>query len=135
MRKDILKKTAVILFAATLLGGCDTALSLGGRTLGIQSGKFVYIDNSLKRHYNFPIDQVSTACEKALRDLNGTIIEKQAAISAVSWTANLHEDKVRISVEYVTKDRTLASVQVGLSSNNTAALLIHQRIENNLPKP
>jgi len=118
-----------------LLGGCDTAISVGGRTLGIQSGKFIYTDNSLNKHYNAPIDQVSRACEKALKDLKGTIIEKEAGISSTSWTAMLHEDKVRIIVEYVTKDRTLVSVKVGLSSNNTAALLIHERIESALPKP
>lgn len=134
MRNYILK-TVICLFAATLLVGCDTAISVGGRTLGIQSGKFVYTDNSLKRHYNSPLDQVSKACENTLRDLQGTIIERDGGISSISWTAILHEDKVRILVEYVTKDRTLVSVKVGLSSNNTAALLIHERIASALPKP
>jgi hypothetical protein len=134
MRKDI-PITVILLFAAALLWGCDAALSVGGRTVGMQSGKFVYADSSLKRHYNAPFDQVSKACEEALRDLKGTIVEKESGISTMSWTAILHEDKVRVVAEYANKEMTLVSVTVGLSANNTAALLIHTRIDSHLQKP
>jgi hypothetical protein len=134
MRKYI-SITVIFLYAATLLVGCDTALSVGGRTLGIQSGKFVFTDNALKRPYNFPIDQVSKACEMALKDLKATLTEREAGISSSSWTAVLHGDKVRIIAEYASKEMTFVSVNVGLSSNKTAALLIHDKIESALPKP
>lgn len=132
------KYTSIIAFfliAAPLLVGCDTALSVGGRTLGIQSGKLVLTDNAIERSYNFPIDEVSMACEKVLQDLKATIVEREADISSNSWTALLHGDKVRIIAEYASKEVTRVSVKVGLSSNNTATLLIHEKIENALPKP
>ena len=66
----------VLLFTA-----CDTALIMGGHTVGIQSGRFIYTDGYLKTQYHAPVDRVWKACEKTLADLKAVDVETQRKIS------------------------------------------------------
>jgi len=118
--------------ALLLTAACDTALTVGSKTIGIRSGEFIYTDGYLRATYNFPPEKVWLACEKTLTDLKATDVERIKKIATGSFTAFVHDDKVRISVEYVEKGMTAVSVMVGPSGNNLASQLIHDRIENAL---
>lgn len=114
---------------------CDTALTVGTRTIGVRSGQFIYTEGYLRAVYNFPLEKVWVACEKTLADLKADDVERVKKIAAGNFTAMIHDDKVRISVEYVEKGLTAVSVMVGLSGNSLASQLIQDRIENILKAP
>jgi hypothetical protein len=114
---------------------CDTALSVGSRTIGVRSGEFIYTDGYLRTTYPYPIEKVWAACDKTLTDLKATDIEREKSIATGKFTAFVQDDKVRISVEYVERDITAVSIMVGPSGNNLASKLIHDRIANLLKKP
>jgi hypothetical protein len=114
---------------------CDTALSVGTKTVGFRSGEFIYTDGYLRTTYAFPIEKVWAACEKTLTDLKATDVDREKSISTGKFTAFILDDKVRISVEYVEREMTAVSIMVGPSGNNLASKLIHDRIANQLTKP
>jgi len=114
---------------------CDTSLTVGTRTVGIRSGKFIYTEGYLRAVYNFPLEKVWTACEKTLADLKADDIALDKKIATGNLTAMIHDDKVRIAVEYMEKGLTAVSVMVGPAGNNLASQLIHDRIENVLKAP
>jgi hypothetical protein len=117
------------------IAACDTALSVGSRTIGIRSGEFIYTDGYLRTTYAFPLEKVWVACEKTLTDLKATDVERIKSIATGNFTAFIQDDKVRISVDYVERDITAVSIMAGPSGNNLASQLIHERIENVLRKP
>jgi len=116
------------------MAGCDAALTLGGKTIGISSGDFIYTDGYLNTYYNYPLDKVWKACEQTLADMKASGIERERKISSGSITAVAHDEKVHILVEYVSNTQTSVSVRVGLSGNNIASQLIHEKIANKVLK-
>jgi hypothetical protein len=126
----ILLVTALLSIAA-----CDTALSVGSKTIGFRSGEFIYTDGYLRTTYTFPVDKVWAACDKTLTDLKATEVDREKSIATGKFTAFILDDKVRISVEYVERGITAVSIMVGPSGNNLASKLIHDRIANELTKP
>ena len=127
--------TALLIPALLLIAGCDTALTVGARTIGIRSGEFIYSDGYLRATYIFPFDKVWSACEKTLIGMKATDIERIRKISQGTFTAMIHDEKVRISVDYVEREITAASIMVGTSGNNLASQLIHDRLTATLKKP
>ena len=125
----ILLVTALLSIAA-----CDTALSVGSKTIGFRSGEFIYTDGYLRTTYTSPVDKVWAACDKTLTDLKATEVDREKSIATGKFTAFILDDKVRISVEYVERDMTAVSIMVGPSGNNLASKLIHDRIANELTK-
>jgi hypothetical protein len=125
----------LLLPAFLMIAACDTALTVGTRTIGIRSGEFVYTDGYLRATYNFPFDKVWAASEKTLTDLKAADVERIKKIATGSLTAFILDDKVRLSVEYVEKGMTAVSIMVGPSGNNLASQLIHDRIGNILKMP
>ena len=120
--------------ALLAIAGCDTALTVGSRTIGIRSGEFIYTDGYLRANYNFPMEKVWSACEKTLADLKATDVDRIKKIATGNFTAFVQDEKVRISVEYVEKEITAVSIMVG-SGNNLASQLIHDRIGTILKTP
>lgn len=118
-----------VIQALLFVTACDTAVTVGSRTIGIRSGEFVYMDGYLRATYNFPMERVWEACEKTLTDLKATDVERIKKIGTGNFTAMILDDKVRISIEYVEKNLTAVSIMVGASGNNLASQLIHDRIE------
>ena len=116
--------------ALLLITACDTALTVGTKTIGIRSGEFIYTDGYLRATYLFPFEKVWAACEKTVTDLKAVDVERVKKIATGNLTAMIQDDKVRISVEYVEKGMTAVSIMVGPSGNNLASQLIHDRIAN-----
>ena len=127
----------VILLVTALLpiAACDTALSVGSRTIGVRSGEFIYTDGYLRTTYNFPLEKVWAACDKTLTELKAVDVEREKAIATGKFTAFIQDDKVRINVSYVERDITSVAIMVGPSGNNVASKLIYDRIENRLKTP
>ncbi|MEK7826938.1 MAG: DUF3568 family protein [Thermodesulfobacteriota bacterium] len=134
MKKRLLW-TAFLIPALLLIAGCDTALTVGAKTIGIRSGEFIYTEGYLRATYNFPFDKVWPACEKTLTGMKATDVERIRKIAQGAFTAMSHDEKVRISVDYVEKEITAVSIMVGTSGNNLASQLIHDRLATMLKTP
>jgi hypothetical protein len=134
MKKRLLW-TAFLIPAILLIAGCDTALTVGAKTIGIRSGEFIYTDGYLRATYIFPFDKVWPACEKTLTGMKATDVERIRKIAQGTFTAMILDEKVRISVDYVEKEITAVSIMVGTSGNNFASQLIHDRLATTLKTP
>lgn len=133
--KILLLRCLLLVTALLPLAACDTALSVGSRTVGIRSGEFIYTDGYLRTTYAFPLEKVWAACDKTLTDLKAEEIDREKSIAKGTFTAFIQDDKVRITVSYVERDITAVSIMVGPSGNNLASQLIHERIAKLLKTP
>ncbi len=131
MKKRLLW-TAFLIPALLLIAGCDTALTVGDKTVGIRSGELIYTEGYLRATYHFPLDRVWLACERTLSGLKAMDVERIRKIAQGDFTAMIHDEKVRISVDYVEREITAVSVMVGTSGNNLASQLIHDRLATTL---
>lgn len=123
------RKALILTCAALLLTtACDTALTVGSRTIGIRSGEFLFTDGYLRGTYNFDLDKVWAACEQTLADLKAAEVTRTKKIATGTFTATIQGDRVRINVDYVQKGMTAVAVMVGTAGNNLASQLIHERI-------
>jgi hypothetical protein len=129
-----MKKVALLvgLLALTALTGC--AIVAGDTVMGYESGRFVYHDGSLQSNYKYPFDQVWEASRKALAELKASDIQFDRKIEKGTIEAVLDEEKVKITVEYLTRTDTSVSVRVGTAGSNVAARYIHDKIDSTLKK-
>jgi len=130
-------KTRILLLLVTacLLIGCNAAMVMNGKVVGVQSGKFIYQDGYLTTQYKADIEPVWKACEKTVTDLKGRETQKDRRISSGSIKTIISDEKVIILVEYLGKDLIAVSVLAGVTGNNIASRLIQDRIAANLEKP
>ena len=118
-----------------LLSGCNAAMVMNGKVMGISSGKFIYQDGYLTTQYKADIEPVWQACNKAVTDLKGSDIQKDRKIASGSIKTIISDEKVTILIEYIEKDLTSVSVLTGIVGNNMASRIIQDRIAENIIKP
>jgi hypothetical protein len=128
-------KILFVLVITGLLFGCNAAMIMNGKVMGISSGKFIYQDGYLTTQYKADIDPVWRACEKTVTDLKGWDIKKERKISGGSIKAIISDEKVTILVEYVDRDLTTVSVLSGVVGNSMASRIIQDKITANLASP
>ena len=131
----IKKSVLFLLFAVLFLCGCDAALVMNGKIMGVSSGRFIYQDGYLITNYKTDINSVWAACEKAVIDLKAMDVQKKRQIATGSIKANIQDEKVSISVEYVERNLTTVSVIVGIAGNNMASKMIQDKIADNIVTP
>jgi len=129
-----MKKIALLvaLLALTALTGC--AIVAGDTVMGYESGKFVYHDGSLQSNYKYPMDQVWDAAGKAMKELKASDIQMDRKIQKGTIEGVVDEEKVKITMEYLTRTDTSVSVRVGTAGSNVAARYIHDKIDSTLKK-
>jgi hypothetical protein len=128
------KRLSLLFLILLLMTGCNAAINLNGKIVGVNSGRFLYQDGNLISDYKADIDLVWKACEKSVTELKATDIQKERKISAGIIKAVIQDEKLTIKVEYLDRDLTSVSVFVGMVGNNMAARLIHDKIIGNLAK-
>ena len=133
--KKMLLRLILLVPALLMIAACDTALTVGRKTIGIRSGEFLYTDGYLRATYTFPFETVWSACEKTLADLKATDVERIHKIATGNLTAVIQDDKVRITVDYLEKGMTAVSIMAGPSGSTLASQLIHDRIATVLKNP
>jgi len=122
-----------VLFIIIGICGCNAALQVGDRTVGVRSGNFFYTDGVLRTQYSgATFDTLWTACEQALTAMNATIIEKTKHIATGTVTGTLHDEEIVITVEYIDTENTLVGVRVGMSGNNLASRIVHNHIKEQI---
>lgn len=118
-----------------LLSGCDATMVMGGKVMGVSSGRFIYQDGYLSTQYKANVDLVWQASEKTVMELKGSKIEKDRKIAGGSIKAVIADEKVTILVEYVEKDVTDVSVMCGIGGSNIASRMIQDKIAANIVRP
>ncbi|HET58281.1 MAG TPA: DUF3568 family protein [Deltaproteobacteria bacterium] len=131
-RSTLYLLSIVCSFFFLFTAGCNTAVTMGDRTVGVKSGKFFYTDGTLKTDYTASFEKTWRATEKALHNMNATIMETEKKISSGTWRAHMESEDVKITVEYLEPEITTVAVRVGLTGNNLASRLIHDRIRDAL---
>jgi hypothetical protein len=131
----IKKSIALLIFTLFLLCGCDAALVMNGKIMGVSSGRFIYQDGCVITNYKTDINIVWNACEKTIKDLKATDIQKDRKIATGSIKAIIQDEKVTILVEYVATNLTTVSVIAGMVGNNMASRMIHDKIAGNIVMP
>jgi len=129
-----IKWLQILCIGVLLISGCDAALTVGGKTMGVRSGNFIFTDGYLTTSYNFSLDKVWKACEKTMTDMKASDLDKKMKISTGAMTAVIHDEKVQINIEYISQEKTLVAIRIGMAGNNMAAQLIHEKIANSLLK-
>ena len=128
MKRGTLRMVLAPLAALVLLIGCDAALTVGSKTVGVRSGHFIFTDGYLRSTYNAPFDVVWPAAEKTLLELKAKDIEKKREIATGAMKAVVQDENVVVQIEYVEKNSTAVGVRVGMAGNNLASELIHERL-------
>jgi len=128
MKEGTLRRILLPLAAFLLLSGCDAALTVGSKTVGVRSGHFIFTDGYLRSTYHAPFDVVWTAAEKTLQDLKAKGIEKKREIATGTMKSVVQDETVVVQIEYVEKDSTAVGIRVGMAGNNLASELIHERL-------
>ena len=124
--------TLCALVLVLALSGCTIAV--GDRVVGVESGKFIYKDGNLYGNYYYPMEVVWKACERTMLDLKAADATVQRKIATGTLEGTASNEKVRIIVEYVSKNETQVAVRVGAGGNDFASKLIHDKIRDNLLK-
>jgi hypothetical protein len=128
-----IKGLLLLLLGTFFISGC-TALAIGGAALVAGTGTYVYLNKELKSDYYFPFDKVWAACEKTIAELHGEEVEPYKEIGFGTISAVLHNEEVKITVEYKTTNITTAAIRIGLIGNKPSSQLLHDRIMANIPK-
>jgi hypothetical protein len=129
------KSISILLFTVFILCGCNAALVMNGKIMGVSSGSFIYQDGYLTTNYKTDINSVWAACEKALKDLKAVDVQKNRKIATGSIKATIQAEKVTILIEYVATDLTTVSVIAGIAGNNMASGMIQDKIAGNIGNP
>ena len=125
----------LLLLFLGVLTGCDAAINMNGKVMSVSSGQFVYQDGNLFSNYKADINLVWAACEKTVTEMKGKDIQKERKISTGTIKAIIQDEKVIISVEYITNGSTSVAIFVGVAGNNMASRLIHEKIAAKLVNP
>jgi len=118
-----------------LMFGCNTSFQVGDKVMGVKSGQFFFTDGTLRTQYEgATFEETWEACEKALKDINALNIVKEKKISTGTMDAVIDGENVTITVEYVERNLTMVGVRIGVSGNNFASSLVHDKIKGYLMK-
>jgi hypothetical protein len=131
-------KTKRILAIACLmclfcLGGCAPLL-IGGAAIGAGSGTYMYVNGELRVEYNAPFEKVRTACEMAIAELGGKEVVPDWKIGVGTIKTRIQNEKVKLTIEYKTKEATLLSIRVGYIGNKQSSQLIKDKVSEYLIK-
>ena len=117
---------ALLLGTSLVVGGCIVA-AVGG------AGTAAYVMGDLKGTEAKDIDTVYKASEKAIGQLNFNITEKNVdKLSGRIIARDSQDKKVTIKIRATSENTTEVSIRVGFFGDETKAMLIYQKIQENL---
>lgn len=125
---------SLVFLTLIFLTGCNAAIDMNGKIIGINSGRFIYQDGNVIYKYKAEIDPVMEACVKALTELKAMDIQTERKISQGIVKAVIQDEKVTVKVEYVERNLTSVSVFAGIAGNKMVSRLVHEKISEILTK-
>jgi hypothetical protein len=117
---------ALLLGTCFVVSGCIVA-AVGG------AGTAAYVMGDLKGTEAKDIDTVYKATEKAMEQLNFNITEKNLdKLSGRIIARDSQDKKVTIKIRATSENTTEVSIRIGFFGDETKAMLIYQKIQENL---
>ena len=127
MDKKRIFLTVLFLGTCLFIGGCIVAAVGGG------AGTAAYVTGDLKGAEAKDIDTVYKAAVKAIEQLNFNITEKNLdKLSGRIIARDSRDKKVTIKIRVTSENTTEISIRVGFFGDETKAMLIYQKIQENL---
>ncbi|HET57510.1 MAG TPA: DUF3568 family protein [Deltaproteobacteria bacterium] len=120
-----------VVIIALFLAGC-APLIVGGAAVTAGAGTYVYVQGELKTDYPNSFEEVWAACERVVADMQAIDVVPSKEIGNARIEALIDNERVRISVQYKSKNLTNVSVRVGVLGDRTASQRIHDKIAANL---
>ncbi|MCX7981773.1 MAG: DUF3568 domain-containing protein [Syntrophales bacterium] len=114
--------------------GCDTALYVGSRGMGIQSGEIISASGYTVVKYPYPMDKLWQVVNEVMTDMKASRLTQEKKIAYGRVSGIVHGEKVIIEIRYVEKDVTEVAILVGVGGNRIASIFIHEKIEGILKK-
>ena len=93
MKRTFCRLICLILTLLWIMG-CDTALTVGSKTMGFRSGEFIYTDGYLRATYTVPFDPMWTVCERTLTEMNAVDVEPARKIATGTFTAMIQRQRL-----------------------------------------
>ena len=122
-----------LLLLLFLFSGC-AALVVGGAAVGAGTGTYFWVNNELKTDYYASFDKTWAACEKMVADMRGLEVQPKKEIGQGSISTIINDEKVKLEVQYKSKNLTTVAIRVGLIGNKLSSQLLHDKIADNLIK-
>lgn len=132
MGRKIMMMLMSVAVAIPVMTGCDTALVMGNRVVGVESGRFYYTDGFLRTDYSYPLDQVWAASKSTLAEMKALDLQEKRKIAQGTIECAVSDEKVALEIEYGTATLTYVSVRTGKTGNQLASKMILDRIRQKL---
>lgn len=112
-----------------VLTGCAPVAFIGGAALGV--GGYKYYNGSLVVIYKTPFDNTWNASISALEDLEYQVYERNRKMTSgkIATTGSINE-KIKLSVKYVSLEETEVSIRVGLLGDEVISNKIKDKISD-----
>jgi hypothetical protein len=128
------KKWFAFLVAVTfLMAGC-APLVVGGAAMTAGAGTYVFISGWLKTDYHYDFEDVWSACEKVVAEMNAIDVIPTKEIGEGKIKALIDNETVWFSIKYKSKNITTVSIRVGILGSRPAAQRLHDMVHDNLKK-
>ncbi|MGD9162004.1 MAG: DUF3568 family protein [Desulfobacteraceae bacterium] len=109
--------------------GCAPVAFIGGAALGV--GGYKYYNGSLVVIYKTPFDKAWDASISALEDLDYQIYERNRKMtSGKIVTAGSVNERIKLSVKYVSLEETEVSIRAGLMGDEVISNKIKDKISD-----
>lgn len=128
------RKAMVLLMsvAVVVTAGCDTALVMGNKVVGVESGRFYYTDGFLRTDFSHTLDQVWAASKSTLVEMKALDMQEKRRIAQGPIECTVSDEKVTLELEYGNATLTYVSVRTGKTGNQLASKMILDRIRQKL---
>jgi len=113
--------------------GC-AALVVGGAAVGAGSGTYMYVNGELRTDYPYSFDKVWVACEKTIADMRGTAVEPNKEIGQGTISTKINNEPVKFIIKYKDKNLTTVGIRVGIVGDQTSSKLLHDKVNDNIPR-
>ncbi len=109
--------------------GCAPVAFIGGAAIGVSGYK--YINSSLIVIYKAPFDKTWDASVSALEKLDYQVYERQRKMTSgkISTAGSINE-KIKLSVKYVSLEETEVTIRVGLLGDEVISGKIKDKISD-----
>ena len=128
------KKRFAILIAVTFrMAGCAPLL-VGGAAMTAGAGTYVFISGRLKTDYHYSYEDVWSACEKVVAEMNAIDVLPNKEIGEGKIKALIDNETVWFTIKYKSQNITTVSIRIGILGSRPAAQRLHDMVHDNLKK-
>ncbi|TFG37808.1 MAG: DUF3568 family protein [Syntrophobacterales bacterium] len=122
---------AFLIVGTFLMAGCAPLL-VGGAAVTAGAGTYAYFNGWLKTDYHYSFEDVWSACEKVVAEMNAVDVVPTKEIGEGKIKALIDGENVWFSIKYKSQNITTVSIRVGLLGSRPASQRLHDMVHDNL---